>query len=379
MESIKDSSDVGKEYVDISYNRSRYNVHIPRQKLRELLIENVDPEKIRWSKKLTSFERASANNSDESVLLRFNDASEYNVSLLVGADGVFSTVYQLMLHRNDQLRRSGRDNDDSAMLVEDPMRLKYLGLMVVLGISPLSSSLLTSSTSTAAYTPAQAWLGQRQWLDGSTRVFTMPFDATKTMWQLSFPMDEESAMKLSTAATNSLGKDTSSSQVDSTTAGSRLKRKALEQVSGWAKELIDLMESTDDANISGHPVYDRDPISPFVFDPSLQLDGADSAQDIIQSRNFSSTLCTGLVTLLGDAAHPMSPFKGQGANQALVDAVQLCNALTTTEYFSGISKRRSVQSALRGYEKEMCKRSSSKVMKSREAALLLHQPAAVLA
>lgn len=173
----------------------------------------------RWSKKLTSFERSSANNSDEGVLLRFNDASEYNVSLLVGADGVFSTVYQLMLHRNDQLRRSAsqgraRDTDGAAMLVEDPMRLKYLGLMVVLGISPLSSSLLSSSGSTAMYTPAQAWLGQRQWLDGSTRVFTMPFDATKTMWQLSFPMDEGSAMELSTAATTSSGKDTSSPQVD---------------------------------------------------------------------------------------------------------------------------------------------------------------------
>jgi salicylate hydroxylase len=50
-----------------------------------------------------------------------------------------------------------------------------------------------------------------------------------------------------------------------------------------------------------HPVYDRDPIEHWT---------------------------TARVALLGDAAHPMTPFGGQGANQAIQDGAELARQLT---------------------------------------------------
>lgn len=43
-------------------------------------------------------------------------------------------------------------------------------------------------------------------------------------------------------------------------------------------------------------------------------------------------MCAGRVALLGDAAHSMTSFFGQGACQAIEDAAELTNALT--KYFS---------------------------------------------
>jgi len=73
----------------------------------------------------------------------------------------------------------------------------------------------------------------------------------------------------------------------------------------------------------------------------------------------------------------MSPFKGQGANQALHDATALARSVAGSEFGRLGRGRRSLGEAFRAYETSMSERSITKVLKSREAATFLHSPAAL--
>lgn len=64
----------------------------------------------------------------------------------------------------------------------------------------------------------------------------------------------------------------------------------------------------------------------------------------------------------------MSPFKGQGANQALLDALSLTRALYASN---------NIKEALTTYKEEMLTRSVVKVKASAEAARFLHTDVAI--
>jgi 2-polyprenyl-6-methoxyphenol hydroxylase-like FAD-dependent oxidoreductase len=64
------------------------------------------------------------------------------------------------------------------------------------------------------------------------------------------------------------------------------------------------------------------------------------------------------VTLLGDAAHPMKPNIGQGAAQALEDAVVLGSC---------IAERADAEETLRSYERRRVPRANAVVRASRQA------------
>jgi 2-polyprenyl-6-methoxyphenol hydroxylase-like FAD-dependent oxidoreductase len=71
---------------------------------------------------------------------------------------------------------------------------------------------------------------------------------------------------------------------------------------------------------------------------------------------------TGVVTLLGDAAHPVLPHTGQGAAQAMVDAVTLGRALTGSL---------PLEPALRAYERERRQKTARLLGQGRRTASIM--------
>jgi 2-polyprenyl-6-methoxyphenol hydroxylase-like FAD-dependent oxidoreductase len=109
----------------------------------------------------------------------------------------------------------------------------------------------------------------------------------------------------------------------------------------WHEPIGELIAGTDEAHILRTDVYDRDP-----------LEGGWGQ---------------GRVTLLGDAAHPMTPNLGQGASQAIEDAVVLARYLAPAA-----RGEEDVEGALRRYEGERSERTAQIVRRSRNIGRVSH-------
>lgn len=282
-------------YFGTAFNKKkptgqRGNLRVPRQVLRQILLDRLPAGTVRWGKRIATF---AEDEGAAKVALTFADGSAGEYDALVGADGI-----------NSRIRKERVDDGR-----------KYLGVMAVVGLTSHEHPLLHQR---GFYT-----------VDGTHRLFTMPFaNATDsspavTMFQLTYNCAEDVALELAAQ---------SNADILAVIRG---------KCGAWHDPVPGMLKEMDAEEIWARPLYDRDPMPP-------PKKGSRS-----------------LVTLLGDAAHPMSPFKGQGANTALFDAAHLAEKLATLP----------VTSALATYEREMVARSSKRVLKSREARGLLHGPA----
>jgi 2-polyprenyl-6-methoxyphenol hydroxylase-like FAD-dependent oxidoreductase len=255
-------------------------------------------------------------------LLDFETTPNGKLKLQFSVNGQIKTTLAHLIIGADGIRSAVRKK----LIPEQTSPLQYLGCIVILGICPLNNLKNTVSPLLDSATVFQT-------ANGHERIYIMPFNTQSVMWQLSFPMTETQAKTLS-----SQGPDA-------------LKTEAMKRTH-WHEPIPQILLATPAAQISGYPVYDRQLLQ------KNQLNHHPNA------------------TLIGDAAHPMSPFKGQGANQALIDALSLAKHIAAA--YSPQTKHTEVNlrtAVLNPFETEMIARSNIKVLDSAAAAQHLHTAA----
>lgn len=256
-------------------------------------------------------------------LLDFKESAN-KIDLSFQVNGEIIKVQTDILVGADGIRSSVR----KLLLSDEISPLRYLNCMVILGICSLKSLKNIESTLLDSATVFQT-------ANGKERIYVMPYDANTVMWQLSFPISEAEAKEISTKGKNSL------------------KVEAIQRTN-WHSPIPEIIKATLESEISGYPVYDRELLTTELLESGKNI------------------------TLIGDAAHPMSPFKGQGANQALLDALSFAREITKkctkSSNWKEIGIRKSI---LNDFETEMLSRSASKVKDSAAAAKFLHSEIAL--
>ena len=252
-------------------------------------------------------------------LVNFKGSEDNGVELNFKVNGALKNIKADFVVGADGIRSSVRE----ILIGEDKTPLRYLGCIVILGICPLEAL-------KGFENPLLDSASVFQTANGKERIYMMPYSSDSVMWQMSFPIAEKEAKELSSKGAVTLKKEAC--------------RRAQ-----WHDPIPQILNATLESKISGYPVYDRDLLKMELLEQGKQ------------------------VTLIGDAAHPMSPFKGQGANQALLDALALARAISngcrpkSQWRTSGIRN-----TVLSQFETEMLARTASKVIESAEAAKFLH-------
>lgn len=246
-----------------------------------------------------------------------------------GTDLVFQVGTETVLKTADLVVGADgiRSEVRQLLIGEATTSLHYLGCIVILGICSRQALEDTESSLLDAATVFQT-------VNGQERIYVMPYDPDTVMWQCSFPLPETEAAELSTRG------------------AAAMKTEVLRRLEKWHSPIPQMLANTPASLLTGYPVYDR-----ALLDPTELNEAGD-------------------ITLIGDAAHPMSPFKGQGANQALLDALNLARSIFKNCGPDSLWREQGLRKTLLStFETAMVARTSSKVLDSKKAVDLLHSPA----
>jgi 2-polyprenyl-6-methoxyphenol hydroxylase-like FAD-dependent oxidoreductase len=282
---------------------------VSRVTLRRVLLEGLE-EVVRFGKRFVGFEEEP---KDDSVVAHFADGSMARGDILVGADGASSHV--------------------RSQLLPDAERVDT-GILAVSGKMPLTGAVRASIPDPILQGPTLV-LGPRGLFLFANAV---EYEPAPPGDPLGGPSEGESAVPSGGHAERADGIDREEYvmwgfsarreafgvlpvNADDAVEASAWKGTVLALMKGWHPALLRLVESSDPATVTCFRVRTSVPIRPW-------------------------TTCR--VTLLGDALHNMTPFRGIGANVALRDAAALRRALVAVDRGTAAAL-----SAVGAYERDM--------------------------
>jgi len=278
---------------------------VNREKLRAVLLKGVE-DHVQWSKRLIN---VKVDGDGSGVQAIFEDGSTYYGALLIGSEGSNSAVRRFLSpedYRNRQLpiRFVGSGIN---MTPEQVKPLRSLDPLLFQGCHPETSCFMWVSMLEVPEINGTAGTDEERY---------------RVQINLSWPVQ---------------------SQADEVKAGNHDRLADMKRRAGvFAPTLKTAVETIpDDAEVLEIKLADW---------PCLPWDNH-----------------RGRVTLMGDAAHAMTMYRGEAANHGMLDAFNLCQALKSV-YQDG----KPLESAITTFEQEMRSRTSHAVQMSRQACFDAH-------
>ncbi|KAG0221103.1 hypothetical protein B0O80DRAFT_504630 [Mortierella sp. GBAus27b] len=252
-----------------------------RPDLYDILLSRVPADKISFNKKIVSYEQ-----DQDGVTIHTSDNETHRGDILVGADGTYSTVRKIMLGR---LEKS--DQLDAA----DKRGLKATHACVVGTTNPMDPEKFpvlkdgyTHFSNIVGHAKAHTWM-----------IATLPNN------RISYIIEEQLDSKE--------GRDIDALRSKwLTPEGKERIIKATQNLPIKHDFPTGLTASPEDQRTLGDLIENTDP---------------DKVSTILLEEQLVKTWHDGRTVLMGDACHKMNPSTGQGAVNALLDAVVLVNCL----------------------------------------------------
>jgi 2-polyprenyl-6-methoxyphenol hydroxylase-like FAD-dependent oxidoreductase len=273
---------------------------VSRITLRHILLSGLD-DVVHLGKTFTRYEERG----DGRIVAHFEDGSTAEGDILVAADGGGSRVRRQLLPQAERID-TGVVGIAGKVFLDDASRAR------------LVPALLDGLTLVAAKGGLGLFVAMQDF-DGTALEGVGDSNASPTNGNL-FDNTRSYLMWALSGKRARLGLDGGAEELDSTA----LAATAVRAMAGWAKGFRDLVALSDPTTISCLPIRTSVPVAPWP---------------------------AGRITLIGDAIHSMTPYRGIGANIALKDAVRLRDALVAAQHNEAplLDAIGGYEAAMRGY------------------------------